>query len=385
MEQTQQNRKMRVLHVITSLQKGGAEKLLIDMAHRFQERGVEVKIALINDKNDFKKLSQGLDIVHCPSYVYPKILKKNDANLKAFLDLVNDFKPNIIHTHLLEAEMLAREVTFPNIKYVTHWHGQYKSVIRRNFLKTLKKKDLTDRVVVDRLVKKYKEIDNHFIAVSEDLKRFIIKNMDIPEKMISVLHNAVDLEKFRRGPKKSGVGEQVKLITIGGMSESKAQDFLIEVMKLYKDEGKSNVSLDIIGNGQLMPYLQGKVKEYGLEEQVNFIGYIDKPEDYLAKADIYVHSAKREGFGLVLIEAMACGLPVVTTDGGGNAEIIEEGKNGFLIRERNVAAFKAKVDELIANKELYKAMSNNAEVYSKQFDIKDYAEKLVGLYKYLLK
>lgn len=376
---------MKVLHIITSLQKGGAEKLLIDMAHRLQEKGVEVKIALINDINDFKEQSVGLDIVHCPSYVYPKILGKNDSNLKAFLELVKSFQPDIIHTHLLEAEMLAREITFPNIKYVTHWHGQYKTVIRRNWLKTFKKKDLTDRIVVNRLTKKYIEIDNYFIAVSKNLKRFITESMDIPEKMISVLYNAVDLEKFKRLDKADGVGEDVKLITIGGMSESKAQDFLLEVMRLYKEQGQTNVALDIIGDGQLKPYLVEKVEEYGIQDQVNFIGYVDDPGEYLNKADIYVHSAKREGFGLVLVEAMACGLPVVTTDGGGNAEIIEEGKNGFLLRERDAAQFKARVDELMKDKELYKRVSDYAVTYSKQFDIKDYADKLVDLYNQILR
>jgi glycosyltransferase involved in cell wall biosynthesis len=104
-------------------------------------------------------------------------------------------------------------------------------------------------------------------------------------------------------------------------------------------------------------------------------------ENYLFDCDLYVHSAIYEAFGLVLIEAMAAGLPVVCLDGKGNRAIMEDGKNGFIVYEQNAEMFAGKILELVNTPGLYPAMSIYAKEYAKKYDIKEYVDKLVAFYK----
>jgi len=82
---------------------------------------------------------------------------------------------------------------------------------------------------------------------------------------------------------------------------------------------------------------------------------------------------------------MAAGLPVVTLDGKGNRDIIEQGKNGFMIYKQSAELFADKIIELIKNKELYQSMSAYAVEFAKKYDIKEYVDKLIDLYKMILK
>jgi spore coat protein SA len=97
----------------------------------------------------------------------------------------------------------------------------------------------------------------------------------------------------------------------------------------------------------------------------------------LWKSDIYVHTATYEPLGLVLLEAMAAGLPVVTLDGGGNRDLIENGKNGFIINNQNPKHFAEKILEVKDNEEMKKY---NVK-FAQKFDIDHYTHKQLELYQ----
>ena len=144
---------------------------------------------------------------------------------------------------------------------------------------------------------------------------------------------------------------------------------------------KVDVTLTFLGNGREIENVKNKVAEYGLDGSISFKGNVFNVEDYLKEANLYVHSAKYEPFGLVLLEAMASGLPVVALDGKGNRDIVINSLNGFLIEEENVELFADKIMELIYNENTYRQMSENALEFSKRFDIANYIERLLELYK----
>ena len=95
---------------------------------------------------------------------------------------------------------------------------------------------------------------------------------------------------------------------------------------------------------------------------------------------MYLHTAKYEPFGLVILEAMAAGLPVVCTDGYGNRDLIKEGKNGFMISKRSPSLIADKIELLMGNDNLRSTMGNFANRYSHKFDISIYTKELMGLY-----
>ena len=151
-------------------------------------------------------------------------------------------------------------------------------------------------------------------------------------------------------------------------------------MKQLHDWGVP-VTLDVLGDGPNRESLMQKSRQLNLSEHIYFHGNVDFPEQFLCKANIYIHTASYEPLGLVLIEAMAAGLPVVCTDGKGNVDLMKEGENGFVIWERDVEQFAGKVKELIENQELREKISQSAHAESKRYDIKLYVDKLLALYR----
>ena len=97
--------------------------------------------------------------------------------------------------------------------------------------------------------------------------------------------------------------------------------------------------------------------------------------------NLYLHTANYEPFGLVLIEAMACGLPVICTDGKGNRDLIKEGVNGFMVWERDPVMLADKIELLLRNDTLRIEMGKKAHAFAQDFGIKKYVDSLVNLYE----
>jgi phosphatidylinositol alpha 1,6-mannosyltransferase len=108
---------------------------------------------------------------------------------------------------------------------------------------------------------------------------------------------------------------------------------------------------------------------------------VERVEDALREQHLYVHSATREPFGLTIVEAMASGLPVVCIDGGGNAELIENGVNGFVVRPGNVADFADRVEQALGDPARYETLAAGARRTAERYDIGAYAERLLQLYR----
>ena len=110
-------------------------------------------------------------------------------------------------------------------------------------------------------------------------------------------------------------------------------------------------------------------------------GNVDLIEKFLQKSKVYLHTAKHEPFGLVLIEAMACGLPVVCSDGKGNRDLIQEGENGFMVLERDPEMLADKIELLLKNDTVRIEMGKKAHAFAQDFGMKKYVDSLVNLYE----
>ena len=120
-----------------------------------------------------------------------------------------------------------------------------------------------------------------------------------------------------------------------------------------------------------------------LINQVHLLGNVHDVPSYLRQATFFIHTALYEPFGLVLLEAMATGLPVISLDGKGNRDIILNGKNGYLLQENEPAMFVSKIIDLMNDGEKYQLISEYARSFAENYDIKKYVEKLVEYYKLL--
>lgn len=377
---------MRVLHVIPSLSKGGAERYCADVCAELTKRdGIEVMLLSMSTPNTYSLTTNQINYRLCNSRVLPSISGKGEFNTSEYDQIVKEFKPDIIHSHLFWAELLTRSKPIPGVAYVTHCQNNMPEFSNLEIRDLLKKSTWTKQFEKKWIIKRYKACNNNFIAISKDTEQYYRRVLPQKIQNITLLYHAIDFEKFHRanGIRLSGLS-QIRLVYVARFAVYKNHQFMVDVVHNLKQRG-FEVKLDFLGNGECMEEVKQKVKLYGLEKEINFTGVVDDVESYLAKANVYVHPAYYEPFGLVLIEAMAAGLPVVCLDGKGNRDLIEQGKNGFMIFDQNPVLFADKIIEVLQSHENYSEMSAFCIEYARGFDIKIHADRLINYYNSLLK
>jgi glycosyltransferase involved in cell wall biosynthesis len=166
------------------------------------------------------------------------------------------------------------------------------------------------------------------VAVSEHVQSELLRKFRLSPKQVAVIPNAVNVEEIQRRASEQAdcpwISNGLVVVTAGRLTAAKGQWHLIRAVGEARKQVP--VKLVILGSGELEEYLRMLVRHLGLEKDVHFLGWQPNPHKFMARADIFVLPSLSEGFGLVLLEAMACGLPVVTANcPGPPAEIVAPG------------------------------------------------------------
>jgi glycosyltransferase involved in cell wall biosynthesis len=369
---------MKILHVIPSLNKGGAERICLDICLELKNQGHDVKLVTLHDTNSYTFLTKELDYSTIKTQLQLSLYKPNKVDVKQLQEVIHSFQPDVIHSHLFEAEInLAFCQISSNTKRIIHFHDNMKQMQKWNWknLFTLDKEKIANyyerHLVLKNLFK-----NSVAIGISKDTINYIQQN--VSKLKTHYLLNAIDLKRFKYTEQPSSSNN---LVMIGSLVQKKGQELAIKTVAELMKRGV-DVQLFLLGDGQQRKELEMMSETLKVADNVLFEGLVDFPENYLINAKIYIHTASYEPFGLVLIEAMACGLPVVCTDGKGNRDIIIEGENGFLVWERNAQLLADKVQFLLENEETRFKMSKKAKEFAQQFGMKTYIEKLIAIYKY---
>jgi len=371
---------MKILHIIPSLRKGGAERLALDMCKGLAEvSGIVVKMICFSDCNDYKDLSVLQQVEVIPSVISLSLYKKNKFRIQELQREIEQFAPDIIHTHLFEAEIISRCVHYPHAKWFSHCHDNMIQFENFSWKTLFSKRKLTNFYEKMFLMRCYKKNGGtHFIAISNDAKKYFEKTA--PQYPVTLLHNAIDYNNFYKNRDGDVHGDKIRIVNVGSFVEKKNQKFLIEVAKILADKN-IDFELHLLGDGETRAMLEEKARILNLSGHVFFHGNINNVEEWLWGSDIYVHSATYEPLGLALLEAMAAGLPVITLDGRGNRDLMVQEKNGYLLPELNPENFAAKIIELWNDQAKYKEISLWAQDFAKKFDIKEYVDKLLALFQ----
>ncbi len=160
--------------------------------------------------------------------------------------------------------------------------------------------------------------------------------------------------------------------------------YLVQAVRILIDKGLRNIKVLIVGDGSEKRYLEELVKKLGLEDYIVFVGKVphDKIPEYMASADLFVLPSLSEGFGNVVPEAMAMGLPIIASKVGGLPWIIKDGDNGFLVEPRNPHEIAEKITFLLFNDDLRTYISRRNIEKAREYSWENIIKKLEKVYTY---
>jgi len=225
------------------------------------------------------------------------------------------------------------------------------------------------------------------ITVSKETEYIFEKNYGFNRNKLKTIYNGVDLNKIER-LKEEKISEYedifnnekiLKFIIVGRLFDVKGHKYLIEAFSKVKIE-IPNSKLIIIGDGPLREYLENLTREKNLENDILFLGYRQNPFKYIAKSDIFTLSSKYEGLPMVLIEALACGIPIISTNcKTGPKEVLDNGRYGILVKVMDSEDLADKMISLAKNKENLKIYSKKSLERAKFFDISKFFNEWISL------
>lgn len=230
----------------------------------------------------------------------------------------------------------------------------------------------------------YNLIADKVIALSSGVQDDLINNFNINKNKIEVIHNPVEVDYIREISKETvddfDFSENKKrIIAVGRLAEQKDYQTLLNAFKIIS---KNNVQLIILGKGPLEQQLKQTCKGLGIESKVFFLGFKKNPYKYMSRSDLFVLSSKWEGFGHVIVEAMANGTPVISTDcKSGPAEILGEDEYGVLVPTEDPTSLALKIEELLDNNELKKTYSELAKIRANSFNSKNIVKQYEKIFK----
>lgn len=371
------------MFVVQSLIMGGAERMVLEISNELISRkSADVIIVGLGSRNDYPELSKNVRFVHAEIIYELSVFGKHRIDVGQLNTIINNFKPDIIHSNCYLQEAPVREYICKSVAYFSHLHDNMPAFRKLKITELLNKRRITEYFEKKRLIKKYKECNNTFIAISNDTFDYFRNNLPGSwRQKIILLPNAIDFKKFYNNrPKNIDSSGTIKLINIGHFAPKKNQIFLLRVVKILRQKN-INISLKLVGDSEAVkPIFIKEAESMGVKDCIEMPGIVNNVEDHLKQADIYVHSAIYEPFGLVLLEAMAAGLPVVCLDAGGNRDVIRNGENGFIINGEDAEKYADSILRLINDEGLYSEMSRFAIEFAKRFDIKIYVDRLLELY-----
>src|ERR1019366_3288117 len=256
----------KIMHIIPSLAKGGAERMVIDICIELQKKeNIEILLVTFQDVDDYTYITADIPKIVCEIKFELSIFKKPKIEINSLHDVIKSFNPDIIHTHLYEADFITKWITYPKIKYITHLHSNMPQLHKLNIIELIKKETWTNFYEKYILIRNYLRCNNYFIAVSKNTEQYISQRIPLSlRKNIVLLPNAINQDRFKSKQRENKSSSNIRIINIGNLNENKDQAFLIDVVKYIKDKN-IKIFLQIIGEGILKGKLNEKISKENLD------------------------------------------------------------------------------------------------------------------------
>ncbi|MCK4391570.1 glycosyltransferase [Candidatus Bipolaricaulota bacterium] len=368
---TANNYKRDVCLFLGSLHIGGAEAVAVNLVRGFLKHGLDVDLLLAREAGAFR--------TDVPQDARVIVFGARHAvgALPGLVHYLRHAKPDAIlsslsHCNLVAiwARALARVAT--RVVVSEHIVG---SAHRTSSLMSAK------RLIMNRLLRLFYPWADAIVAVSKGVANDVSHVTGIPRKRIRVIYNPFDIARLTAKSKEPLEHPWFKadappvILAVGRLTRQKDFKTLIEAFKLVRE--KRAARLVIVGVGEASAQLEDLIRRSGQASEIAMPGFVENPYAYMARATVFVLSSAWEGFGNVLVEALTCGCPVVSTDcPSGPAEILEDGKYGHLVPVGDANAMARAILDTLENPLSPAVLRRRAEDFSLDRIVGQYLEVL---------
>ena len=356
---------MRVLHVIPTLASGGAEKMLVDIVKEMKNNGIYCEVAILTKKNNF--FAQELNNLNIPIYYGGEKGIYTLKNIFFLKKVIKNGSYDIIHTHLFSSQLfipVAKKLTRSRVPLITTEHSTHN-----------KRRDKRIFYPIDYwLYSKYKRI----IAITDAAKVNLNNYLPFTKKNSQVIFNGVEVAHYQNAVALSkdmlipGAKESdIFIVMVASLRTEKDHETLIKATNYLPD----NYKIIFVGDGEKRDELRDFSSRIS-PNQVYFLGKRKDVAEILKTSNVFVLSSNWEGFGLVVVEAAASGLPIVASN--------VEGLNSVVL-ELGGALFEPKNEKDLATKILNSIESNNMKYDNVgKFSISKTAKEYINLYEQVI-
>lgn len=361
---------MRICHIITTLDFGGAERLLLYIAQE-QSQKHDFHIIYLKNKNDMQPMFPTSVTIHHASLGW--------SCASTIRTIVKNIKPDVVHTHLGHADWIGlwavrglkvkRFCTMHNIWYKWNWTDYIIFFIYKLYFNVLSR-------------------DCTVICISKSVEEHVKARLAVPDSRRVLLYNAVPSLLPQQINSRATARTLLNLdantfyvLFVGRFEKQKAVHTLIDAAAILKNK-YPQIHFLLVGEGSLRTAIEEQVKQLQVETSTTFIGKHEQPEIFMQAANVLVLPSIFEGLGMVILEAFRASIPVVSTNIEGPKELIEDKKNGFLVTPEQPQQLADKISFLFENIELRDRMGATASlVFQKKYNIKSYVQELEKLYE----
>lgn len=358
---------MNILNLTYSLNVGGIEKLLVSTSNELVNNNT-VYVCVISSNYSKELVDEFDERVHV-LFLNRHSKWRGVSYIAQLMKLIKAYRIDVLHIHqaVMMVQFLPIYILCPTLKeYVTiHDAGLFKEIGKLNRFCC-------------------KHFCRRVIAISDGVKRDII-SYGVPEAKVRRIHNGINLDNFQLKCRTDNFEEQV--LTVGNvarfMPPKKGQDILIKAIGLLKKKGymlNCKFAGGAVANGEhYFDDMRSLAAEQGVSEQIEFLGNVTDVPAFLKELDIFVMPSRYEGFGISVIEALATGIPCVTSNVYGLNEIVTERYCGEQFAFNDVSDLADKLEVVINNVRNYnpKALRKMVE---DRFSIQKMCKELQGVY-----
>lgn len=356
----------KVVICVPSLAAGGAEKFAVDLVVALDKSKFKVMVAITRSKIESfleQILEQsGIQIIDLSGKDYPTMLLKQ-------LRFLREEKPDVVHAQtgsVLHMMMACKLCNVPVRLYTVHNEAELlygNSKLKKGIYKL-----------------GFSFFNFKPVAICPTVKQTLIKDMKIAPNQIATVNNGVDIKRFTPVEAACRDGRAIRIISVGTLYWIKNQSMTIRAVSTLHELGY-RVELTLLGDGIDREKIRNEIKERKAEHYIFALGTKKNVEDYLRQSDIYVSSSKTEGLPLSILEAMACGLPIVATNAGGTRDIVIDGENGFLIQVDDEYTLEKRLIDLIKSKDMREAFSKKSREKAEEWCIQNCVAGYEKLYE----